>query len=328
MERPHGPADSDILRSVSDANLPVPAPSDGPQINVTLPDGSVRTVAAGTTPYAIAHGISPRLAEAVVVAKIRTTQGEPTADGAEEQVDAAHGGAGTEQAMYAAAPTAERLVDLAEPLHEDVELWLLKEQDAEAQRVLRHSAAHVMATAMMELYPEVKLGHGPATDNGFFYDVLRPTPFTPEDLIAIETKMAEVVARNEPFRHEYIGHEEALAGYEQQNDFMKVHFVSKFTQPGENVSFYRNGEFLDFCRGPHVPSTGRVRAFKLTSIAGAYWLGDEKNPQLQRIYGTAFYTKKELDAHFKKLEEIKARDHRTLGKQLDLFSIQEIAGLA
>ena len=136
--------------------------------------------------------------------------------------------------------------------------------------------------------------------------------------------MAEVVARNEPFRRESIGHEEALRGYQQQGDFMKEHFITKFTKPGENVSFYRNGEFLDFCRGPHVPTTGRVRAYKVMSIAGAYWLGDEKNPQLQRIYGTAFFQKKELDAHFKQLEEIKARDHRVLGKQLDLFSIQEV----
>ncbi len=293
---------------------------------MTLPDGNVRTVPAGTTPYSIAHSISPRLAEAVVVAKVRTAGGEPTADGAEEQTDAGHRGAATEESMYAAAPSAERLVDLAEPLHEDVHLQLLKEQDPESLRVIRHSAAHVMATAITELYPEVKLGHGPATDNGFFYDILREKPFTPDDLIAIETKMAEVVARNEPFIHEYISHEEALRGYQQQGDFMKEHFITKFTQPGENVSFYRNGEFLDFCRGPHVPSTGRVRAFKVMSIAGAYWLGDEKNPQLQRIYGTAFFQKKELDAHFKHLEEIKARDHRVLGKQLDLFSIQEIAG--
>ncbi len=297
-----------------------------PNINITLPDGSVRQVPAGTTPFAIAHGISPKLAEAVVVAKIRTTGSEPTTDGAEEQTDAGHRGAATEESMYAAAASAERLVDLAEPLHEDVHLWLLKEQDAESLRVVRHSAAHVMATAITELYPEVKLGHGPATDSGFFYDILREKPFTPEDLAAIELKMAEVVARNEPFRHEYILHEEALRGYEQQGDFMKVHFITKFTVPGENVSFYRNGEFLDFCRGPHVPTTGRVRAFKVMSIAGAYWLGDEKNPQLQRIYGTAFFQKKELDAHFKHLEEIKARDHRVLGKQLDLFSIQELAG--
>ncbi|MGI4854221.1 MAG: threonine--tRNA ligase [Janthinobacterium lividum] len=294
-------------------------------IRVTLPDGSVREVPAGTTPFAIAHGISPRLAEVVVVAKIRTA-GENTTDGAEQQTDAAHRGAGTEESMYAAAPTAERIVDLAEPLHEDVELWLLKEQDPESLRVVRHSAAHVMATAITELYPDVKLGHGPATDSGFFYDILREKPFTPEDLAAIEVKMAEVVARNEPFRRESIGHEEALRGYQQQGDFMKEHFITKFTEPGENVSFYRNGDFLDFCRGPHVPTTGRVRAFKVMSIAGAYWLGDEKNPQLQRIYGTAFFQKKELDAHFKQLEEIKARDHRVLGKQLDLFSIQELAG--
>ncbi len=170
-------------------------------IQVTLPDGSVRTVPAGTTPYAIAHSISPRLADAVVVAKIRTAKGEPTTDGAEEETDAAHGGAQTEAAMYSDAATSERIVDLAEPLHEDVSLWLLKETDPEALRVVRHSAAHVMATALTELYPDVKLGHGPATDNGFFYDVLREKPFTPDDLIAIETKMAEVVARNEPFRH-------------------------------------------------------------------------------------------------------------------------------
>jgi threonyl-tRNA synthetase len=299
------------------------SPSD--QIRVTLPDGSVREVPRGTTPFAIAHSISPRLADAVVVAKIRTAAGSTT-DGAEEQTDDAHRGAQTEESMYAEAASAERVVDLAEPLNEDVSLWLLKENDPESLRVVRHSAAHVMATAITELYPEVKLGHGPATDNGFFYDILREKPFTPEDLAAIEAKMAEVVARNEPFRHEFIARDEALTGYLQQEDFMKVHFIEKFTRSGDSVSFYRNGEFLDFCRGPHVPSTGRVRAFKVMSIAGAYWLGDEKNPQLQRIYGTAFYTQKELDAHFKHLEEIKARDHRVIGKQLDLFSIQELAG--
>ncbi len=295
-------------------------------IQVTLPDGNVREVPRGTTPFAIAHSISPRLAEAVVVAKIRTSSGAGTTDGAEEAVDTAHGGAQTEAAMYSDAPTAERLVNLAEPLNEDVHLTLLKENDPEALRVLRHSAAHVMATAITELYPEVKLGHGPATDSGFFYDILRPVPFTPDDLIRIETKMVEVVARNEKFVHEYVPQYEALEGYEAQGDFMKVHFVRKFTKADEQVSLYRNGEFVDFCRGPHVPSTGRVRAFKVMSIAGAYWLGDEKNPQLQRIYGTAFFQKKDMDAHFKHLEEIKARDHRVIGKQLDLFSIQEIAG--
>lgn len=289
-------------------------------IQITLPDGSTRDVPRGTTPFQIAQSISPRLAEVVVVAKIRTSS--PTEEGAEQDTASTQ----TEEAMYSDVATAERIVDLAEPLNEPAQLWLLKETDPEALRVVRHSAAHVMATAIMELFPESKLGHGPATDMGFFYDILRDKPFTPEDLIAIEQRMAEVVARNEPFRHEWIGHEEALKGYEEQNDFMKVHFVSKFTKPGENVSFYRNGEFLDFCRGPHVPTTGRVRAFKVMNIAGAYWLGDEKNPQLQRLYGTAFFNKRDLDAHFKHLEEIKARDHRVIGKQLDLFSIQEIAG--
>ena len=295
-------------------------------IRVTLPDGSVREVTRGTTPFAIAHSISPRLADAVVVAKIRTSGGETTTDGAEEQTDTAHRGAATEESMYADAASAERIVDLAEPLNEDVHLWLLKETDPEALRVVRHSAAHVMATAITELYPDVKLGHGPATDSGFFYDIYRETPFTPDDLVKIEERMATVVAKNEPFRHEYVSHTEALTGYEEQEDFMKAHFVARFTKPGDQVSLYRNGSFVDFCRGPHVPSTGRVRAFKVMSIAGAYWLGDEKNPQLQRIYGTAFFQQKELDAHFKHLEEIKARDHRVLGKQLDLFSIQEIAG--
>jgi threonyl-tRNA synthetase len=183
-----------------------------------------------------------------------------------------------------------------------------------------------MATAILELFPETKLGHGPATDSGFFYDVYRDTPFSDEDLAAIEARMAEVVARDDKFVREVESREMGLKDYAEHGDFMKVHFIEKFTQPGDEISLYRNGEFVDFCRGPHVPSTGRVRAFKVTAVAGAYWLGDEKNQQLQRIYGTAFFNTKDLDAHFKRLEEIKARDHRVLGKQLDLFSIQEVAG--
>ena len=139
--------------------------------------------------------------------------------------------------------------------------------------------------------------------------------------------MAEVVARDEKFVREYEPREKALEEFERDGDFMKTHFVTKFTEPGSEVSFYRNGKFVDFCRGPHVPSTGRVKAVKVTTLAGAYWLGDEKNPQLQRIYGTAFFSQKDLDAHFARLEEAAKRDHRVLGKQLDLFSIQELAGL-
>ena len=138
--------------------------------------------------------------------------------------------------------------------------------------------------------------------------------------------MAEVVARNEPFVREEEPREKGIEDYSAEGEFMKVHFIEKFTKPGDEISLYRNGSFTDFCRGPHVPSTGRVKAFKVTSVAGAYWLGDEKNQQLQRIYGTAFFNGKDLEAHFKRLEEIKARDHRVLGKQLDLFSIQEVAG--
>ena len=229
--------------------------------------------------------------------------------------------------MYSAdEASAERLVDLSTPLTEDVSLQLLTEKDADALKVVRHSAAHVMATAVLELYPETKLGHGPATDAGFFYDFYRPTPFTPEDLKAIEAKMSEVVARNEPFVREWESRDQSLERFKESNDFMKAHFVERFTKPGEEISFYRNGAFEDFCRGPHVPSTGRVKSFKVTNLAGAYWLGDEENPQLQRIYGTAFFSSKEMDQHFARLEEAQRRDHRVLGKQLDLFSIQEVAG--
>ncbi len=291
-------------------------------IRIQLPDGSVREVARGTTPLEVATSISPRLAAAVIVARIKPLAGRADEGTAETEAGA------SEEAMYAASvgSAGDRLVDLSMPLHEDVALWLLKEQDEASLKVVRHSAAHVMATAILELFPETKLGHGPATDSGFFYDVYRAQPFTDVDLAAIEARMAEVVARDEAFVREEEPREKGLLDYERAGEFMKLHFIERFTKPGEEISLYRNGSFTDFCRGPHVPSTGRVKAFKVTSIAGAYWLGDEKNQQLQRVYGTAFFNAKDLDAHFKRLEEIKARDHRVLGKQLDLFSIQEVAG--
>jgi threonyl-tRNA synthetase len=290
-------------------------------IKVQLPDGSVREVARGTTPYDIAMNISPRLAAAVVVARVRpltpVTATAATTEGEEEN---------SEAAMYGSTAAGERLVDLSAPLTEDIALELLKESDEAALKVVRHSAAHVMATAILELFPETKLGHGPATKQGFFYDVYRETPFSEADLAAIEQKMAEVVARDEKFVREEESREKGLVEYRSHGDFMKVHFIERFTKPGDEISLYRNGSFVDFCRGPHVPSTGRVKAFKVTSVAGAYWLGDEKNQQLQRVYGTAFFNAKDMEQHFKRLEEIKARDHRVLGKQLDLFSIQEVAG--
>ena len=306
---------SDILSDV--------AAVTSPSIQVQLPDGSLKSFPPGATPYDVAMSISPRLAAAAVVARIKPIA-EPSQSAAQIEPQASEA---TEDAMYSSAPIdAERLVDLNSPLPGDVQLQLLTERDAESLKVVRHSAAHVMATAVLELYPETKLGHGPATDAGFFYDFYRPTAFTPDDLKAIEIKMAEIVARDDKFVRDYEPREEGLAEFKAANDFMKVHFIERFTKPGEEISLYRNGSFVDFCRGPHVPSTGRVKAFRVLSIAGAYWLGDENNPQLQRIYGTAFFSQKDLDAHFARLEEAAKRDHRVLGKQLDLFSIQEVAG--
>ena len=260
-------------------------------IHINLPDGSTKDVPKGTTPLDVAKSISPRLADAALVAK---TNGD--------------------------------LVDLTRPLDKDTDLRILTERDPEALQVYRHSSAHLLAAAVLELFPETKLGHGPATENGFFYDFYRPTPFTPEDLQNIEKKMQELAQQNIPYAREFFPREEGLEKFKAEGDFMKCHFIEQFTQPDEKISIYKTGRFLDFCRGPHIPSTGKIKAFKLLNIAGAYWLGDEKNPQLQRIYGTSFFSKKDLDAYLNSIEEAKKRDHRVLGKQLDLFSIQELAG--
>jgi threonyl-tRNA synthetase len=299
-------------------------------IAVTLPDGTRRDVPKGTTPLEVARSISPRLADAALVAKIKQS-----AVGSQQSAPKQNGTGGasspgqekTPASMHAAASKdGWQFADLTKPLEEDVELRLLTERDPEALEVYRHSSAHVLATAVLELFPETKLGHGPPTESGFFYDFYRPTPFTPEDLGKIEQRMQQVVQRDEKFEREYIPRDQGLERFRSEGDFMKVHFIEQFTRPGEPISIYRNGKFVDFCRGPHVPSTGRIKAFKLLNIAGAYWLGDEKNQQLQRIYGTSFFNKKELDQHLTALEEAKKRDHRVLGQQLDLFSIQELAG--
>jgi threonyl-tRNA synthetase len=260
-------------------------------IHVKLPDGSVKEVPKGTTALDIAKSISPRLADAALVAK-------------------ANGD----------------LIDLTRPLEKDTDLRLLKDNDPEALEVYRHSSAHLLAAAVLELFPETKLGHGPATESGFFYDFYRPTPFTPEDLEKIEKKMHELVQQNLPYVREFLPRDQGLAEFNKDGDFMKCHFIEQFTKPDEKISIYRTGKFTDFCRGPHIPSTGKIKAFKLFNIAGAYWLGDENNPQLQRIYGTSFFSQKDLDHYLKHLEETKKRDHRVLGQQLDLFSIQELAG--
>jgi len=260
-------------------------------IKIKLPDGSEKSLPKGATALDVANAISPRLASAALAAKV---------NGA--------------------------VVDLNRPIEQDAEVRILTEKDPESLEVFRHSSAHLLATAVLELFPETKLGHGPPTESGFFYDFYRPTPFTPEDLAKLEAKMQEIVNRDEKFVREFQPRQESIARYKSEGDWMKVHFIEKFTEGEDKVSFYRNGNFVDFCRGPHIPSTGRIKAFKLLNIAGAYWLGDEKNPQLQRISGTSFYSKKELDEWVHKQEEARKRDHRVLGQQLDLFSIQELAG--
>src|ERR1700728_526101 len=271
-------------------------------IHVKLPDGSVKDVPKGTTALDIAKSISPRLADASLAAQI-SSNGDQAGEGAR--------------------PT---LIDLTRPLEKDTDLRLLTEKDPEALEVYRHSSAHLLAAAVLELFPETKLGHGPATESGFFYDFYRPTAFTPEDLEKIEKKMQELVKQDIPYAREFVPRDLGLAEFKKEGDFMKCHFVEQFTKPDEKISIYRTGKFTDFCRGPHIPSTGKIKAFKLLNVAGAYWLGDEKNPQLQRIYGTSFFSKKELEDHLKQAEEAKKRDHRVLGQQLDLFSIQELAG--
>ncbi|HEY1754353.1 MAG TPA: threonine--tRNA ligase [Bryobacteraceae bacterium] len=258
------------------------------QLQITLPDGSVQSVPEGTRPVDIARSISPRLADDAIVARVNGN-----------------------------------LWDLTRPLGEDSTLEILTTKSAEALQVYRHSTAHLLAAAVLELFPETKLGIGPPIETGFYYDFQRDAAFTPEDLEKLEARMWEIQARDLPYERKYTEKQEGLKLYADQP--MKVQLIEE--RAGEIFSEYTLGpHFIDFCLGPHVPSTKKIKAFKLLSIAGAYWKGDEHNQQLQRIYGTAFFSKKDLDAHLAKLEEAKRRDHRKLGQELDLFSIQELAG--
>uniref|UniRef100_Q01Q64 Threonine--tRNA ligase n=1 Tax=Solibacter usitatus (strain Ellin6076) TaxID=234267 RepID=Q01Q64_SOLUE len=257
-------------------------------IQITLPDGSTQSVAAETRPIDIAKSISPRLADAALVAKVN---GE--------------------------------LFDLTRPIEKDATLEILTAKNPESLDVYRHSTAHLLAAAVLELYPETQLGIGPPIENGFYYDFDRPAPFTPEDLEKIEKKMWEIQARALPYERVLTPKDEGLKKYSEA--WMKCQLIDE--RAGEIFTEYTLGpKFIDFCRGPHLPDTSKIKAFKLLSIAGAYWKGDEKNKQLQRIYGTAFFSPKDLDAYLKQVEEAKKRDHRKLGKELDLFSIQELAG--
>lgn len=257
-------------------------------LTITLPDGSQQTVPQGTRPLDVATSISPRLAADAIVARVN---GE--------------------------------LFDLTRPLEASAELQILTTKNPEALQVLRHSTAHLLAAAVLELFPETKLGIGPPTDSGFYYDFQRDTKFTLEDLEKIEARMRELRGKALPFDRKLTKKTDGLEKY--KDDWMKHELIEE--RAGDIFSEYTLGpDFIDFCRGPHVPTTDKLKAFKLLSIAGAYWKGSEKNPQLQRVYGTAFFTQKDLDDYLNRLEEAKKRDHRKLGKELGLFAVNELVG--
>jgi threonyl-tRNA synthetase len=257
-------------------------------VQVTLPDGSQREAAAGTTPRQIAESIGPGLARAAIAARVN---GE--------------------------------IWDLDRPLETDASVSILTERDPEALEVLRHSSAHILATAVRELFPNAGIGFGPPIEDGFYYDFQVDRPFTPEDLARLEAKMAEVAARDFPFVREVVDRTEANRRF--ADDPLKLERIAELGDD-ETITVYTDGPFVDLCRGPHIPRTGRLKHFKLLNAAGAYWRGDEKRQMLQRIYGTAWFKKEDLDAYLHRLEEARRRDHRVLGKQLDLFSIQEVVG--
>ncbi|MBW2598636.1 MAG: threonine--tRNA ligase [Deltaproteobacteria bacterium] len=218
------------------------------------------------------------------------------------------------------------MVDLGRSVEEDVELELIDISSADGLGVLRHSISHIMAQAVQEIFEDVRVAIGPSIENGFYYDFEYPNTFTPEDLDRIEKKMHEIVSADYPFVRREISREEAVSFFEDRGESYKVELINDLPDDVTDVSLYSQGGFVDLCRGPHIPSTGMVRAFKLLNVAGAYWRGDEKNKMLQRIYGTGFATQEELDNYLRLIEEARKRDHRRLGRELDLFQINDEAG--
>ena len=254
---------------------------------IVLPDGSKREYPQPVTVAEVAASIGPGLAKAALAGKV---------DG--------------------------RLVDTSHLIGQDAQLAIVTDKDADGVAIIRHSTAHLLAYAVKQLFPEAQVTIGPVIENGFYYDFAYKRPFTPEDLAAIELRMAELARRDFPVTREVLPRDAAIAFFKSIGERYKAELIAAIPA-GEEVSLYREGDFVDLCRGPHVPSTGKLKVFKLMKVAGAYWRGDQNNEQLQRIYGTAWAKKEELEAHLHMLEEAEKRDHRKLGRQLDLFHLQE-----
>ena len=259
-------------------------------VNIQLPDGSVRSFENPLSIGEVAASIGPGLAKAALAGKV---------DG--------------------------KLVDTSYRLDNDVKLEIVTDKHPDALDVIRHSTAHLLAQATQRLFPTAQVTIGPVIDNGFFYDFAFERPFTPEDLAAIEKEMEKIVAQALPVQRTVMPKEDAIEFFKAKGEFFKAEIIDDIIPPGEEISLYGQGDWVDLCRGPHVPSTAKLGAFKLMKVAGAYWRGDSKNQQLQRIYGTAWLNKKDLAAYLLQLEEAEKRDHRRIGKQLDLFHMQEEA---
>ncbi|MFO1075383.1 MAG: threonine--tRNA ligase [Geminicoccaceae bacterium] len=273
-------------------NLAAAAPieaRDPSSISLLFPDGSERSFAGGTTGMEVARSISKSLAKSAMVIEV---------DG--------------------------ELWDLDRPIRQDARVRLLRQEDAEALPVIRHDCAHVMAEAVQDLFPGTQVTIGPAIEHGFYYDFFRNEPFSSEDLARIEARMAEIVKADKRFTREEVSREQARAKFAGLGERFKLELLDAIPE-GEPVSLYHQDGWFDLCRGPHGPSTGKIGAFKLMKVAGAYWRGDARNPQLQRIYGTAFADRKQLDAYLHQLAEAERRDHRKLGREMDLFHVQEEA---
>ena len=258
-------------------------------IKITFPDGTVKEFAKGTTAFEIATSISPRLAADSLAASVNG-----------------------------------RTVDMTLPIEEDASIKFYKWEDAEGKHAFWHTSSHLLAEALESLYPGIKFGIGPAIENGFYYDVDCPTPITEGDLQAIENKMIELARQKEELIRREVAKEEALKTFTEKGDQYKVELISDLEDG--TISFYTNGAFTDLCRGPHLPNTGFIKAIKLLSVAGAYWRGNEKNKMLTRIYGISFPKKSMLDEYLQMLEEAKKRDHRKLGKDLELFTFSQRVG--